>query len=108
MRWGKRCVDKYTYELKLICINYEIYWKKEWGAGIVSDNNNIMKNTTAAIKVIRLSEFVLNVVAKRLLPNVVNRTRPPTVLMKLDIEGLAMIIFYYKAGCMITLQAIFD
>ena len=36
---------------------------------------------------------MLNVVAKRQLPNVVNLKRPPTVLMKLDIEGEAM---YYK------------
>ena len=62
--------------------------QQEWGAGIVSDNTNIGENSTATVAVIRLSKFVLDVVAKRNLPKALKWTRPPTVLMKLDIEGV--------------------
>ena len=57
----------------------------------MSDNVNTGSNSSAQVKVIRLSEFVLSTVAKRRLPGPgpVDKpwTRPPTVLMKLDIEG---------------------
>ena len=65
--------------------------QQEWGAGIVSDNTNIVENSTATVAVLRLSTFVQDVVAKRILPKdsaKVKWTRPPTVLMKLDIEGV--------------------
>ena len=62
--------------------------QQEWGAGIVSENTNIGKNSTATVAVLRLSKFVLDVVAKRDLPKALKWTRPPTVLMKLDIEGM--------------------
>ena len=62
--------------------------QQEWGAGIVSDNTNIVENSTATVAVLRLSKFVLDVVAKRILPKALKWTRPPTVLMKLDIEGV--------------------
>ena len=63
--------------------------QQEWGAGIVSDNVNTGSNSSAQVKVVRLSEFVLSTVAKRRLPGPLDKpwTRPPTVLMKLDIEG---------------------
>ena len=62
--------------------------QQEWGAGIVSENTNIGKNSMATVAVLRLSKFVLDVVAKRDLPKALKWTRPPTVLMKLDIEGM--------------------
>ena len=68
----------------MVCIPHQ-----EWGAGIVSDNVNTKKNSTATVKVLHLSEFVLQVVARRKLPKAIDKpwSRQPTVLMKLDIEG---------------------
>ena len=65
-----------------------VIYQQEWGAGIVSDNNNVGENSTATVAVLRLSKFVLDVVAKRDLPKALKWTRPPTVVMKLDIEGM--------------------
>ena len=73
--------------------------QQEWGAGIVSDNTNTEENSTTTVNVLRLSEFILDTVATRELPKAENNkpwTREPTVLMKLDIEGVK-----YSAGRMV-------
>ena len=46
------------------------------------------------MNVLRLSKFVLETVALRELPKAMNKpwTRKPTVLMKLDIEGVEFVI----------------
>ena len=63
---------------------------QEWGAGIVSDNTNTEDKSNTTVNVLRLSKFVLETVAVRELPKAMNKpwTRKPTVLMKLDIEGV--------------------
>ena len=70
---------------------YKLYRPQEWATAIVFDgNHHDKKSSTSTVNVLRLSEFVLSTVAKRRLPQEpANKpwTRPPTVVMKLDIEG---------------------
>ena len=56
----------------------------------MSDNTNTEENSTTTVSVLRLSKFVLDTVATRELPKAEDKpwTRQPTVLMKLDIEGV--------------------
>ena len=56
----------------------------------MSDNTNTEENSTITVNVLRLSKFILDTVATRELPKAENMpwTRDPTVLMKLDIEGV--------------------
>ena len=56
----------------------------------MSDNTNTEENSTTTVSVLRLSKFVLDTVATRELPKADEKpwTRRPTVLMKLDIEGV--------------------
>ena len=63
---------------------------QEWGAGIVGDNTNTEDHSNTTVNVLHLSKYVLDTVAKRELPKAKNKawTRGPTVLMKLDIEGV--------------------
>jgi len=71
---------------------------KEWGGGILPpDVNNIAladKKSSVQIKLLRLSEYLTQVVAKRKIPNLPhdaagsdNQSKAPKVLMKMDIEG---------------------
>ena len=56
----------------------------------MSDNTNTEDKSTISVNVLRLSQFVLDTVATRELPEPEGNkpwTRKPTVLMKLDIEG---------------------
>ena len=64
----------------------------------MSDNTNTEENSTTTVNVLRLSKFILDTVATRELPKTQNMpwTRDPTVLMKLDIEGVK-----YSAGRMV-------
>ena len=66
--------------------------QQDWGASIVGKIPDIGKNSTVTVDVLRLSKFVLDVVAKRDLPKALKFLRPPTVLMKLDIEGVSLFI----------------
>ena len=53
-----------------------------------SKSSKRLKNMTAnSITVMRLSDFLKNVVAKRKLPISIDENDPPKVLMKMDIEG---------------------
>ena len=63
---------------------------QEWGAGIVKDNINTEEKPKTTVNVLRLSKFVLETVAVRELPKATTKpwTKKPTVLMKLDIEGV--------------------
>jgi len=61
-------------------------YNNEMGAGIVGENVNL-KGKSATVDVLRLSDFVLNVVAQRRLPEQEKGKKAPTVLMKMDIEG---------------------
>ena len=56
----------------------------------MSDNINADDNSKPRVNVLRLSKFVLESVAMRELPKIMNKpwTREPKVLMKLDIEGV--------------------
>merc|ERR1712029_1130599 len=64
---------------------------KEWGGGILAPEvNNIAlqsQKSTSSIRLVRLSQFLQEVVAKRKLPPGTYGSRPPKVLMKMDIEG---------------------
>lgn len=68
----------------------------EWGGGILSpDVNNIAVDNSGDTKnqefknvsLVRLSDFLKNVVGKRKVPVVRFETHPPNVVMKMDIEG---------------------
>ena len=60
----------------------------EWGSGILSPEvNKIADKTTSNVKKIRLSKFLQNVVGKRKIPKIGNKSRKPKVLMKMDVEG---------------------
>ena len=65
--------------------------QKEWGGGILSpDVNNIAlesQKSAKPIKLVRLSQFLLETVGRRKLPPTPNGEGPPRVLMKMDIEG---------------------
>ena len=80
---------------------------QEWGAGIVSDNTNTEDKSNTTVNVLRLSKFVLETVAVRELPKAMNKpwTRKPTVLMKLDIEGVEFCdsCSYVQRGCISNL-----
>jgi len=64
----------------------------EWGGGILSPKVNSIslesKKSNKTIHLLRLSQFLLDVVGKRKLPSKGSSSRrPPTVVMKMDIEG---------------------
>ena len=60
----------------------------EWGSGILSPEvNKIANKTTSNVKKIRLSKFLRNVVGKRKIPKIGNKSRKPKVIMKMDVEG---------------------
>ena len=68
----------------------------EWGSGILPPKIiNIAKETTndetdlnfQAISVIRLSDFLKNIVSTRKIPESSFKNSPPKVVMKMDIEG---------------------
>ena len=68
----------------------------EWGGGILPPHiNSIAKadtvNKEAAkfknVTLVRLSDFLKNVVGKRKLPTIASNLHPPNIVMKLDIEG---------------------
>ena len=50
-------------------------------------NNRALDAKKAPIRLLRLSQFLLDVVGKRKLPPSPGGGQPPTVLMKMDIEG---------------------
>jgi len=64
---------------------------KEWGGGILSpDVNNIAlesQKSAKPIKLVRLSQFLLETVGRRKLPPSPKGEGPPRVLIKMDIEG---------------------
>ena len=62
---------------------------KEWGGGILPPSvNNIAKVLPAQnIRLVRLADFLKNVVSRRNLPKAPKGKMPPRVLMKMDIEG---------------------
>ena len=60
----------------------------EWGSGILSPEiNKIANKTTSNVKKIRLSKFLQNVVGKRKVPKIGNKSQKPKVVMKMDVEG---------------------
>ena len=74
----------------------ESYSNMEWGGGILSPNINKVAVTAndkqsqnfQDVELIRLSDFLKNIVGKRKLPNFTNpNLPPPNVVMKMDIEG---------------------
>ena len=74
----------------------EAYSNMEWGGGILSPNINKVavtaKDKTSKsfqdVTLIRLSDFLKNIVGTRKLPNPTNPSLPPpNVVMKMDIEG---------------------
>ena len=75
-------------DMLYVCFKYKFL--QEWGAGIVNDNTNTEDDSNITVNVLHLSKYVLDTVAKRELPKAKNKTwtREPTVLMKLDIEGV--------------------
>ena len=62
---------------------------KEWGGGILPPSVNNIANGLPAqnIRLIRLSDFLINEVSQRKLPQIQNGQGPQRVLMKMDIEG---------------------
>ncbi len=58
----------------------------EWGGNIHSDQRNLKGTITGTVKKMRLADYVFERVLTRKLPEV-NSTLPPSVLMKMDIEG---------------------
>ena len=58
----------------------------EWGGTIIQDQRSSKGTVTGTAKKMRLSDFVLEKVLTRKIPKV-DSTRPPSVLMKMDIEG---------------------
>ena len=74
----------------------ESYQNMEWGGGILSQNiiNIAVDNVTnkekpkfKIVNLLRLSEFLKNIVGKRKLPAPPSKSFPPKVVMKMDIEG---------------------
>ena len=74
----------------------EAYQNLEWGGGILppkiiniaKDNINDKENSKFTdITLIRLSNFLNNVVGKRIVPALSSQSSPPRVVMKMDIEG---------------------
>ena len=74
----------------------EAYAHLEWGGGILPpDVNNIAvanvtdktKQKFRNVKLVRLSEFLKNVVGTRNIPTPSSKIYPPKVLVKMDIEG---------------------
>ena len=60
---------------------------QEWSSGIVFNPRKHQESkSTAMVNVIRLSKFILSIVAKRRLPEAAF-SKAPTVVMKMDIEG---------------------
>ena len=62
---------------------------KEWGGGILPSKVNkiAIQSSSQNISLIRLVDFLNNVVAMRRLPMTPTGEGPPRVLMKMDIEG---------------------
>jgi hypothetical protein len=54
----------------------------EWGGNIHNLNGTI----TGSVKKMRLADYVIEKVINRKIPKV-NSTQPPSILMKMDIEG---------------------
>ena len=78
---------------------------KEWGGGILpSEVNKVaIQSLPQNISLIRLVDFLNNVVAMRRLPMTPTGEGPPRVLMKMDIEGSEIdvipdILFYGGLG----------
>ena len=74
----------------------EAYQKMEWGGGILPPNviNIAVDNVTNKekpkfmnVKLVRLSDFLKNIVGKRKLPSPPSKSFPPKIVMKMDIEG---------------------
>ena len=74
----------------------EAYGKMEWGGGILSpDVNNIAIDNVANkekpkfmdVTLVRLSDFLKNIVGTRKLPVAPSKSHPPQIVMKMDIEG---------------------
>ena len=74
----------------------EAYEFMEWGGGILPPNINsaavdIVKNKRKAkynnVTLIKLSDFLTDIVGKRNLPMKPSKSHPPRVLVKMDIEG---------------------
>ena len=74
----------------------EAFKNNEWGGGILPPRiiNNVKNNSNddkgldfKNISVIRLSDFLINVVGKRKIPDPFFNNSPPRVVMKMDIEG---------------------
>lgn len=61
----------------------------EWGGGVLPpDVNNIArKKSKKEVKLMRLSNYLKDVVGTRSLPDNFKTDLKPTVLMKMDIEG---------------------
>lgn len=57
----------------------------EWGASIIGSNNNLRRKK-GKVRLIRLAKFINEVVASRYLRES-DPISPPSVLMKMDIEG---------------------
>lgn len=68
----------------------------EWGGGILSPQVNSIaleaKKAPTPIRLLRLSQFLLDVVGKRKLPPSPGGGQPPKVLMKMDIEGSEIVV----------------
>merc|ERR1719186_718654 len=88
----------------------------EWG-GIVVDkkadfgtelNAYISDKMVEDVKVVRLAEFILEVVKKRRLPESA-KTTPPQVIMKLDIEGkeLEVLPDLLMSGALVSVDRMF-
>ena len=62
---------------------------KEWGGGILPPAVNNIANGSPSqnIRLVRLADFLKNVVSRRNLPKAPKGKMPPRVLMKMDIEG---------------------
>jgi len=64
---------------------------KEWGGGILSPDVNAIaleaQKSAKPIRLVRLSQFLLQTVGRRKLPPATKGQGPPRVLMKMDIEG---------------------
>ena len=74
----------------------EAYQNLEWGGGILppkiiniaKDNMKDKENSNFSnITLIRLSNFLKNVLGKRIVPVLPSQSSPPRVVMKMDIEG---------------------
>jgi hypothetical protein len=58
----------------------------EWGGTIIHEQRNWHGTITGTATKMRLADYVFERVLTRKLPKV-NSTRPPSVVMKMDIEG---------------------